>query len=194
MSYNNFVFTTVWKCKIRFKDFPVEIALLNRFTTLKETKRIITALNEGKIDILFGTHRLLGKDIKPKDLGLLVIDEEQRFGVTHKEKIKEYKENVDVLTLTATPIPRTLQMSLVGIRSLSLIETPPVDRYPIQTYVIEENKALVRDAIYKEMSREGQVFILYNRVADIEKKWWKFKAWFQKLKLFVHMVNLLKLN
>lgn len=156
--------------KIRFKDFPVEIALLNRFTTLKETKRIITALNEGKIDILFGTHRLLGKDIKPKDLGLLVIDEEQRFGVTHKEKIKEYKENVDVLTLTATPIPRTLQMSLVGIRSLSLIETPPVDRYPIQTYVIEENKALVRDAIYKEMSREGQVFILYNRVADIEKK------------------------
>lgn len=156
--------------KERFKNFPVEIALLNRFTTPKETKRIITALNDGKIDILFGTHRLLGKDIKPKDLGLLVIDEEQRFGVAHKEKIKEYKENVDVLTLTATPIPRTLQMSLVGIRSLSLIETPPVDRYPIQTYVIEENKALVRDAIYKEMSRGGQVFILYNRVADIERK------------------------
>lgn len=156
--------------KERFRNFPVEIALLNRFTTLKETERIIKDLNSGKIDILFGTHRLLSKDIKPNNLGLLVIDEEQRFGVTHKEKIKEYKENVDVLTLTATPIPRTLQMSLVGIRSLSLIETPPVDRYPIQTYVIEENKALVREAIYKEMSRGGQVFILYNRVADIEIK------------------------
>lgn len=162
--------------KARFKNFPVEIALLNRFTTPKESKRIITALNDGKIDILFGTHRLLGKDIRPKDLGLLVIDEEQRFGVTHKEKIKEYKENVDVLTLTATPIPRTLQMSLVGIRSLSLIETPPMDRFPIQTYVIEENKALVRDAIYKEMSRGGQVFILYNRVADIEKKMFEIQS------------------
>ena len=113
---------------------------------------------------------MLSDDIKPKDLGLLVIDEEQRFGVTHKEKIKEYKSNVDVLTLTATPIPRTLQMSMVGIRSLSLIETPPVDRYPVQTYVIEENNQIMKDAIYKELSRNGQVFLLYNRVETIEKK------------------------
>ena len=108
--------------------------------------------------------------LNQKDLGLLVIDEEQRFGVVHKEKIKEYKTNVDVLTLTATPIPRTLQMSMVGMRSLSLIETPPVDRYPIQTYVVEENKQLIKDAIYKELSRKGQVFILYNSVEKIQTK------------------------
>ena len=124
----------------RFQNFPVNIALLNRFTTPKEVKRIVTGLKEGTIDMVIGTHRLLSDDIKLKDLGLLIIDEEQRFGVAHKEKIKEYKTNVDVLTLTATPIPRTLQMSLVGIRSLSLIETPPINRYPIQTYVVEENK------------------------------------------------------
>lgn len=158
------------KAKIRFSNYPVNLALLNRFTSSKETKRIINDLASGKIDVLFGTHRLLSKDIKPKDLGFLVIDEEQRFGVSHKEMIKEYKENIDVLTLTATPIPRTLQMSLAGIRSLSLIETPPVDRYPIQTYVIEENKALVRDAIYKELARGGQIFVLYNNVAKIENK------------------------
>ena len=154
----------------RFKNFPVKIEVLNRFTTPKETKRIINELKEGSIDILFGTHRLLSEDIKPKDLGLLVIDEEQRFGVTHKEKIKQYKENVDVLTLTATPIPRTLQMSLVGIRNLSLIETPPTNRYPVQTYVIEENNQLIKDAVYKEMSRNGQIFILYNSVEKIERK------------------------
>ena len=152
----------------RFKNFPVSIALLNRFTSVKETNRIITGLKEGTIDIVFGTHRLLSDDIHPKDLGLLIIDEEQRFGVTHKEKIKQYKTNVDVLTLTATPIPRTLQMSLVGIRSLSLIETPPVNRYPVQTYVVEENNQILKDAIYKELSRNGQVFILYNRVQSIE--------------------------
>lgn len=156
--------------KKRFQHYPVNIALLNRFTTLKEQKKIITGLKEGTIDFVFGTHRLLSGDIKPRDLGLLIIDEEQRFGVVHKEKIKEYKANVDVLTLTATPIPRTLQMSMIGIRNLSLISTPPVDRYPIQTYVVEENKQIVRDAIYKELSREGQVFLLYNRVADIERK------------------------
>ena len=155
---------------IRFKDFPVNIGLLNRFTSAKEKKRILDGLSDGTIDLVFGTHRLLSNDIKPKDLGLLVIDEEQRFGVTHKEKIKEYKANVDVLTLTATPIPRTLQMSMIGIRSLSLIETPPVDRYPVQTYVIEENDQIIRDAIYKEISRHGQVFLLYNRVESIEKK------------------------
>ena len=152
----------------RFKDFPVNIALLNRFTTPKEVNRIIEGLKDGVIDMAIGTHRLLSDDIKPKDLGLLIIDEEQRFGVVHKEKIKQYKVNVDVLTLTATPIPRTLQMSLVGIRSLSLIETPPVNRFPVQTYVIEENNQIIKDAIYKELSRNGQVFILYNKVQSIE--------------------------
>ena len=151
----------------RFKNFPVNIGLLNRFTSPKEVNRILSGLKDGTIDMVIGTHRLLSNDIKLKDLGLLIIDEEQRFGVTHKEKIKEYKSNVDVLTLTATPIPRTLQMSLVGIRSLSLIETPPVNRYPVQTYVIEENKQILREAIYKELSRDGQIFILYNRVQTI---------------------------
>ena len=152
----------------RFKNFPVSIGLLNRFTSPKETVRILNGLKDGTIDMVIGTHRLLSDDIHLKDLGLLIIDEEQRFGVAHKEKIKQYKTNVDVLTLTATPIPRTLQMSLVGIRSLSLIETPPVNRYPVQTYVVEENKQILKDAIYKELSRSGQVFILYNRVQSID--------------------------
>ena len=156
--------------KIRFKNFPVSIGILNRFTTPKEVKRILDGLKDGTIDMVFGTHRLLSDDVKLKDLGLLIIDEEQRFGVAHKEKIKQYKTNVDVLTLTATPIPRTLQMSLVGIRSLSLIETPPMNRYPVQTYVVEENKQIIKDAIYKELSRNGQVFILYNRVQSIEEE------------------------
>ncbi|MBP3634870.1 MAG: transcription-repair coupling factor [Bacilli bacterium] len=154
----------------RFSNFGVTIALLNRFTTTKEYKEIIDKLSTGKIDIIFGTHRLLNNQIKFKDLGLLIIDEEQRFGVTHKEKIKEYKSTIDVLTLSATPIPRTLQMSLVGIRELALIETPPVDRYPIQTYVIEESVQIIREAIYKEMSRDGQIFILFNSVEHIEEK------------------------
>ena len=154
----------------RFKNYPVNIAKLNRFTTPKEAKEIIEKLKNGKIDVLFGTHRILSDDIKPCNLGLLIIDEEQRFGVVHKEKIKEYKEDVDVLTITATPIPRTLQMSLTGIRSLSLIETPPIDRYPVQTYVIEENNHIIKEAIYKELSRNGQVFILYNNVENILNK------------------------
>ena len=162
--------------KVRFKDFPVNIALLNRFVSLKETTKIIEGLKKGSIDIVIGTHRLLSKDIEPKDLGLLVIDEEQRFGVKHKEAIKKYKANVDVLTLTATPIPRTLQMSLIGIRSLSLITTPPVNRFPVQTYVLEENKQIMKDAIYKELSRQGQVFILYNHVEDIEHKVYEIQA------------------
>ena len=149
---------------LRFKNYPVEIALLNRFVTPGKQKEIIEKFNKGKIDFLIGTHRLLNDSIKPERLGLLVIDEEQRFGVTHKEKIKKYKTNIDVLTLTATPIPRTLQMSLIGIRSLSLITTPPVNRYPIQTYVTEESDVLIKDAIYKELARNGQVFILYNHV------------------------------
>ena len=154
----------------RFKDFPVNIGLLNRFTSTRERNRILEELREGTIDFVIGTHRILSDDIKPKDLGLLIIDEEQRFGVKHKEKLKQYKSTVDVLTLTATPIPRTLQMSIAGIRSLSLIETPPRDRYPIQTYVIGYNKQLVKEAIMKEMSRDGQVFLLFNNVENIEQE------------------------
>ena len=154
----------------RFKNFPVNIALLNRFVDRSKQKKIIEDLKNGKIDILFGTHRILSNDIEFKDLGLLVIDEEQRFGVTHKEKIKQYKSNIDVLTLSATPIPRTLQMSMSGIRSLALIETAPAQRFPVQTYVLAENKNVIKDAIYKELSRNGQAFILYNKVDSIESK------------------------
>lgn len=154
----------------RFKEFPINIELLNRFVKKSKQEKILSDLSEGKIDILIGTHRILSDDVKPKRLGLLVIDEEQRFGVKHKEKIKSYKNSIDVLTLSATPIPRTLQMSLAGIRSLSLIETPPVDRYPIQTYVLEENKNVIKDAIYKELSRNGQAFILYNNINGMESK------------------------
>lgn len=154
----------------RFKSFPVDIAILNRFVTNSELKETLEKVEKGQIDLLIGTHRLLSDDVKFKDLGLLVIDEEQRFGVKHKEKIKEYKNNVDVLTLSATPIPRTLQMSMAGIRSLSMLETPPAQRYPIQTYVLAENNQIMKDAINKELAREGQVFILYNKVADIASK------------------------
>ena len=154
----------------RFSSFPINISLLNRFVPANKQKEIIDKVNNGKIDILFGTHRILSNEIKFKDLGLLVIDEEQRFGVTHKEKIKQYKSNIDVLTLSATPIPRTLQMSMSGIRSLSLIETPPEQRLPIQTYVLPENKNVIKDAIYKELSRGGQAFVLYNRVEKIQDK------------------------
>ena len=154
--------------KERFAGYPVNIGILNRFTPPHEVRRIIEGLKDGSIDMVFGTHRLLSDDIKPCSLGLLIIDEEQRFGVKHKEKIKEYKTNVDVLTLSATPIPRTLQMSLVGLRNLSLIETAPVNRYPIQTYVIEENDQLIKDAVMKEKARGGQSFILYNRVDSID--------------------------
>ena len=154
----------------RFESFPIEIGLLNRFTSKKETNRIIAGLKDGTIDLVIGTHRLLSNDIKPKDLGLLVIDEEQRFGVRQKEKIKMYKSNIDVLTLTATPIPRTLQMSITGLRSMSLIETPPVNRYPVQTYVLPVNKILIKEAINKELARDGQVFVLYNHVSDIDDK------------------------
>lgn len=156
--------------KERFATFPVNIAFINRFVDKSKQTKILDDLKNGKIDIIFGTHRLLSDDVEYKDLGLLVIDEEQRFGVTHKEKIKKYKANVDVLTLSATPIPRTLQMSLTGIRSLALIETPPKERYPIQTYVLEESNLVIKDAIYKELSRGGQVFILYNNVLKIQDK------------------------
>ena len=152
----------------RFKSFPVNIRLVNRFTS--KFKKIVKEINEGKVDFIIGTHKLLNDEINYKDLGLLIIDEEQRFGVTHKEKIKKLKNNIDVLTLSATPIPRTLQMSLSGIRSLSTIETPPNNRYPVQTYVVSYNKKLIKDAIYKELSRNGQVFLLYNRIENMHSK------------------------
>lgn len=154
--------------KKRFSDFPVNIDMISRFRSSAEQKSTLKAVKEGNVDILIGTHRLISKDINFKELGLLVIDEEQRFGVTHKEKIKKLKKNIDVLTLSATPIPRTLHMSLSGVRDISVIETPPEERYPIQTYVVEYNDQLIRDAIVRELNREGQVFFVYNRVEDIK--------------------------
>jgi transcription-repair coupling factor (superfamily II helicase) len=151
----------------RFSDFPMKIDMVSRFRTPAQVKATLKAVKEGNVDILVGTHRLLQKDVVFKDLGVLIIDEEQRFGVTHKEKIKEFKKNIDVLTLTATPIPRTLHMSLTGVRDISVIETPPEERYPVQTYVVEFNDQLMRDAIMRELNRDGQVFFVYNRVETI---------------------------
>lgn len=153
----------------RFQDHPVEIGLLSRFRTRKQQKDTLEQLEVGKVDIIIGTHRLLSKDVKYLDLGLLIVDEEQRFGVKHKERIKQIKTNVDVLTLTATPIPRTLHMSMLGVRDLSVIETPPENRFPIQTYVVEYNPIFIRESIERELARGGQVFFLYNRVENIEK-------------------------
>lgn len=154
--------------KERFAGFPVEIGMLSRFQTRKQSKEIIEKLEDGSVDIVVGTHRLLSKDVKFHDIGLLIIDEEQRFGVKHKEKIKQLKSNVDVLTLTATPIPRTLNMSMLGVRDLSLIETAPSNRYPVQTYVMEQNYQVIAGAIKREMARGGQVFYLHNRVEDMD--------------------------
>ena len=152
----------------RMKDFPVRVDLLCRFRTASQQKKTIGDLKKGLVDILIGTHRVLSKDVQFKDLGLLIIDEEQRFGVTHKEKIKQMKQNIDVLTLTATPIPRTLHMSLIGIRDMSVLEEAPQDRTPIQTYVMEYNDEMVREAISRELARGGQVYYVYNRVNNIE--------------------------
>ncbi len=152
----------------RMKDFPVRVDMLSRFCTPARQKKTLEDLRKGMVDIVIGTHRVLSKDMEFKDLGLLIIDEEQRFGVAHKEKIKQLKENVDVLTLTATPIPRTLHMSLAGIRDMSVLEEPPVDRTPIQTYVMEYNEEMVREAIHRELARNGQVYYVYNRVTDID--------------------------
>lgn len=152
----------------RMKDFPVRIDLMCRFRTPTQQKKTIEDSKKGLVDIIIGTHRVLSDDLKFKDLGLLIIDEEQRFGVQHKEKIKKLKENVDVLTLTATPIPRTLHMSLIGIRDMSVLEEAPQDRMPIQTYVMEYNDEMVREAIQRELSRQGQVYYVYNKVKDIE--------------------------
>lgn len=154
----------------RFQDYPVSIGLLNRFRTRKQQTETLKGLKAGTVDIVVGTHRLLSKDVQYRDLGLLIVDEEQRFGVTHKEKIKQLKANIDVLTLTATPIPRTLHMSMLGVRDLSVIETPPENRFPVQTYVMEYNGVLVREAIERELARDGQVYFLYNRVEDIASK------------------------
>ena len=156
--------------KQRMRDFPVTVEVISRFRSQADQKKVLKDVKAGNVDILVGTHRLLQKDIQFKDLGLLVVDEEQRFGVTHKEKLKNLKANVDVLTLTATPIPRTLHMSLVGIRDISVIEDPPEERYPVQTYVMEHNADVIKDAITREMSRKGQVFYLYNRVRSIHLK------------------------
>ncbi|WP_459479846.1 transcription-repair coupling factor [Clostridium saccharoperbutylacetonicum] len=155
--------------KNRFSDFPIKIDMISRFKTTKQQKETLQKVKEGNLDILIGTHRLVSKDIQFKDLGLLIVDEEQRFGVKQKEKIKGIKKNVDVLTLSATPIPRTLHMSLSGVRDISVIETPPEERYPIQTYVVEQNDQLIRDAILREIGRNGQVYFVYNRVEDIER-------------------------
>lgn len=154
----------------RFAAFPVVIEVLSRFKTKAEQTSILDKVKKGQVDIVIGTHRLLSQDVIFADLGLLVIDEEQRFGVKHKERLKELKKKIDVLTLTATPIPRTLQMSMLGIRDLSVIETPPTNRYPVQTYVLESNPSVIRDAIIREMDRGGQVYYLYNKVDTIEKK------------------------
>lgn len=154
--------------KKRFDPYGVTVEILSRFVSTKDQTALIKKVNQGLVDIVIGTHRLLSKDIKFKDLGLLVIDEEQRFGVEHKEKIKEMRSNIDCLSLSATPIPRTLQMSLVGIKDLSMIETPPLNRYPIQTYILERHPSIVKEAIEREIARGGQVYYLYNRVYDID--------------------------
>jgi transcription-repair coupling factor (superfamily II helicase) len=154
--------------KNRFEKYGIRVELLNRLVSKAKQNQIIDDLKKGLVDILIGTHRILSDDVHYKDLGLLIVDEEQRFGVIHKEKIKRLKTNVNVLTLTATPIPRTLQMSIMGVRQLSLIETPPKDRYPIQTYVIEENDIVIKEAIYRELSRGGQVFYLHNRIGNLD--------------------------
>ena len=155
--------------KKRFEGFPVTVDYISRFRTPKSNKEVLARAARGELDILIGTHRLLSRDVNIKNLGLLIVDEEQRFGVAHKESIKNFKRRVDVLTLSATPIPRTLHMSMVGVRDLSLLESPPEERYPVQTYVVDYSETLIRDAILREKNREGQVYFLYNRVADIDR-------------------------
>ena len=156
--------------KSRMEEFPIRVDLLNRFRTKKEQEQVIKKLKLGELDVVIGTHRLLSKDVEFKDLGLLIIDEEQRFGVKDKEKIKQLKNSVDVLTMTATPIPRTLHMSILGVRDMSVIYEPPQNRRPVQTYVLEYDEEIVREAILKEVERGGQVFYLFNNVEQIAKK------------------------
>ena len=146
----------------RLGEYAMKVEMLSRFRTKKQQEKTVAGLKSGSVDVVIGTHRLLQKDVKFKNLGLLIIDEEQRFGVGHKEKIKEIKSDVDVLTLSATPIPRTLNMAMVGIRDLSVLSQPPGDRYPVQTFVMEYNEAVIVNAIKREMERKGQVYYLYN--------------------------------
>src|SRR3989440_3335701 len=152
----------------RFANYPVRVEVLSRFLSANEQAEVVQGVKDGSVDVVIGTHRLLSNDITFKDLGLLVVDEEQRFGVTHKEAIKRLRLNVDVLTLTATPIPRTLEMSLTGIRDLTLLNTPPADRQPILTYVGEQDDRAVAEALRRELLREGQAFYVHNRVVDID--------------------------
>ncbi len=152
------------------KDYPVKVEILNRFKTKKYQDEVVKKLKLGEVDIVIGTHRLLSKDVEFRDLGLLIIDEEHRFGVRDKEKIKTLKNNVDVLTMTATPIPRTMHMSIVGIRDMSVLYEPPHNRKPVQTYVLEYDQEVIREAITKELEREGQVFYLFNNVEQIQRK------------------------
>ena len=161
----------------RMENFPIKIQMLSRFRTPAQQKEILKQLKTGEIDIIIGTHRILQKDLEFKDLGLLIIDEEQRFGVADKERLKEMKKNVDVLSMTATPIPRTLHMAMINVRDMSLLETPPENRYPVQTYVLEQNEAILADAMKKELARGGQVFYLYNRVQGI----YRTAQWIQKM-------------
>ncbi|BAF58298.1 hypothetical protein PTH_0117 [Pelotomaculum thermopropionicum SI] len=161
----------------RLARFPVNIEVLSRFRTAREQRQVLQGLEQGTVDIVIGTHRLLQDDVRFKALGLLVVDEEQRFGVAHKERLKMIRKDVDVLTLTATPIPRTLHMSLIGVRDTSILETPPEDRYPVQTYVLEEDPVLIREAIRREMNRGGQVFFVYNRIMDLD----QVALWLQEL-------------
>lgn len=171
--------------KERFDKFGIKVELLNRFISPKKQDEIIKKLKNHEVDIVIGTHRLLNDEIKYKNLGLLIVDEEQRFGVIHKEKIKKFKNNINVLTLTATPIPRTLQMAIMGVRQLSLIETPPQNRYPVQTYVVESNDIVIKEAIYRELGRNGQVFYLHNRISTIEKTYRKLKRLVPEAKILV---------
>jgi transcription-repair coupling factor (superfamily II helicase) len=161
----------------RFAGYPVSIEVLSRFRTPREQRQVLAGLERGTVDIVIGTHRLLQEDVRFKDIGLLVVDEEQRFGVTHKERLKFLRRDVDVITLTATPIPRTLHMSLVGARDTSILETPPEGRYPVQTYVVEEDPVLIREAIRRELSRGGQVFFVYNRILNLD----RLALWLQEL-------------
>ena len=171
--------------KERFRDYPIRVEMMSRFVSPARQKQIMKDVQRGLVDLLVGTHRILSKNLKFKDLGLLVIDEEQRFGVRHKEKLKSMRENVDVLTLSATPIPRTLQMGLTGIRDMSLLEEPPEDRTPISTYVTEYNPSLIRDAIIRELDRGGQIYFVYNRIEDIDQMEFKLKELVPELNIAI---------
>ena len=153
----------------RFEKYPIKVGVLSRFQSTAETNKVLRGLKDGSVDIVIGTHRILSKDIQFRDLGLVIVDEEQRFGVTQKERLKEMTKHVDVLTMTATPIPRTLHMAMVGVRDMSVIETPPEDRYPIRTYVVEYDEQTIRHAITRELARQGQVYFVHNRVQSMDK-------------------------